>query len=85
MENDADGDGLSNGAEALYGTDPQNPDTDGDGVYDGAEVLAKTNPLTSALPAAVPSLGARGLVTALVLMLGFAEFARRRRSFSAPS
>jgi hypothetical protein len=86
VENDADGDGLSNGAEALYGTDPLNPDTDGDGVYDGAEVLAETNPLASNLLVAVPSLGAPGLATAAALMLGLglAEFARRRSRSSAP-
>lgn len=42
---DTDGDGLSDAAEALLGTDPNNPDTDGDGLCDGAEVLAGTDPL----------------------------------------
>ena len=41
---DPDGDGLSNGEEATYGTDPDNPDTDGDGYDDGDEVRDDTNP-----------------------------------------
>jgi hypothetical protein len=35
---DTDGDGLSNGQEAILGTSPTNPDTDGDGENDGVEV-----------------------------------------------
>jgi hypothetical protein len=35
---DTDADGLLDGDEALYGTDPANPDTDGDAIDDGAEV-----------------------------------------------
>lgn len=42
---DTDGDGLSDTAEAAFGTDPNNPDTDGGGVNDGTEVTAGTNPL----------------------------------------
>ena len=44
---DWDNDALINGAEALYLTDPKNPDSDGDGYPDGHEVLhggAPTNP-----------------------------------------
>ena len=43
---DEDGDGLTNGAEILGGTNPLLADTDGDGVKDGAEVAAGTSPLS---------------------------------------
>lgn len=36
---DRDKDGLSDQAEAVYGTDPDKADTDGDGTSDGDEVL----------------------------------------------
>jgi outer membrane protein OmpA-like peptidoglycan-associated protein len=43
---DDDKDGLTNGQERRYGTNPQNPDTDNDGLTDGDEVRKyKTNPL----------------------------------------
>ena len=35
---DQDGDGLTDELEAVFGTDPHNPDTDGDLALDGAEV-----------------------------------------------
>lgn len=41
---DDDEDGLPNSDEALWGTDPNNPDTDGDGFRDGEEVDAGHNP-----------------------------------------
>ena len=41
---DPDGDGLTNGEEALLGTDPQNPDTDGDSLDDGFEVGDPNDP-----------------------------------------
>jgi hypothetical protein len=34
---DSDGDGLSDAAEAVLGTDPDNVDSDGDGLADGAD------------------------------------------------
>ena len=45
---DSDQDGLSNDEEALYGTDPLNPDTDGDGYTDGVEVKSGYDPLKPA-------------------------------------
>ncbi len=43
---DTDHDGLTDGEERAYGTDPQNPDTDGDGLTDGDEAhIWHTNPL----------------------------------------
>ena len=43
---DDDNDGLTNGDERHFGTDPNNPDTDGDGLSDGDEVHKyRTNPL----------------------------------------
>ena len=36
---DSDADGLNDSDEALYGTDPGNPDSDGDGLLDGTEVF----------------------------------------------
>lgn len=41
---DSDGDGLADGDEPTYGTDPNNPDTDGDGLSDGEEVMLGTDP-----------------------------------------
>jgi hypothetical protein len=37
---DQDADGMSNGLELKYGTDPCNRDTDGDGITDGYEYFA---------------------------------------------
>jgi len=42
---DSDHDGLPDWEEALYGTDPHNPDTDGDGTPDGKEIALGRNPL----------------------------------------
>jgi hypothetical protein len=43
---DTDGDGFSDGQEALVlGTDPLAADSDGDGSSDGAEVAARSDPL----------------------------------------
>jgi hypothetical protein len=44
---DTDGDGLTDFAEEVLGSNPNNPDTDGDGVSDLAEALAGT-PLNGA-------------------------------------
>lgn len=42
---DSDGDGLLDGAEKLYGSDPNNPDTDNDGHSDAEEVNNGYNPV----------------------------------------
>ncbi|NMC51827.1 hypothetical protein GYA54_03820 [Candidatus Kuenenbacteria bacterium] len=42
---DSDTDGLTNIEEALYGTNPENPDTDGDTYQDGNELSNLYNPL----------------------------------------
>lgn len=45
-QQDTDGDGLTNQAEAGFNTDPNNADTDRDGLMDGVEVnQTRTNPL----------------------------------------
>jgi len=41
---DRDGDGLSDGDEVRYKTNPSKPDTDGDGFTDGVEVANGYNP-----------------------------------------
>ncbi len=74
---DADGDGLSDDAEHIIGTDPLKADTDGDGIPDGAEIDQGTNPLdgyvvqtgivaTAKTPGAAIDLwaGSEGIVTA---------------------
>ncbi|MEZ5538259.1 MAG: choice-of-anchor L domain-containing protein [Thiolinea sp.] len=38
MDEDADGDGLSDDLEVDLGTNPNNPDTDGDGIADNLEI-----------------------------------------------
>ena len=45
---DNDHDGLTNAQEALYHTDPGNPDTDGDGMPDAWEIKWGLNPLNPA-------------------------------------
>lgn len=45
MATDSDNDALPDTAEAIYGTDPNNPDSDGDGFKDGDEVNNGYNPM----------------------------------------
>ncbi|MDA0766682.1 MAG: hypothetical protein O3A92_07655 [Verrucomicrobia bacterium] len=42
---DSDGDGLSDGDEEAFGTDPFDPDTDDDGLNDGLEFANNADPL----------------------------------------
>lgn len=44
FKDDKDRDGLSDGKEAIFGTNPENPDTDGDGFTDGEEVRKGFDP-----------------------------------------
>ncbi len=44
-DKDSDQDGLSDGEEIRYMTDPLNPDTDGDGYLDGYEISKGRDPL----------------------------------------
>lgn len=45
---DSDQDDLSDEKEALYKTDPKNPDSDGDGYSDGSEVKSGYDPMKPA-------------------------------------
>lgn len=45
VDDDIDGDGLSNAEEAERGTFPYKADSDGDGIDDPSELKARTNPL----------------------------------------
>lgn len=45
IHEDSDGDGLTNGDEAVVGTDPNDPDSDGDLASDGAEWEGGSDPL----------------------------------------
>jgi hypothetical protein len=47
-QKDSDADGLFDWEEALWKTDPKNPDTDRDGTNDGEEIKLKRNPLKQA-------------------------------------
>ena len=40
LELDSDSDGITNGEEAILGTDPNSADTDGDGYFDSEEIHA---------------------------------------------
>ncbi|TSC74088.1 MAG: calcium-binding protein [Parcubacteria group bacterium Gr01-1014_44] len=42
---DVDHDGLKDAEEAVWGSDPYNPDTDADGFLDGEEILSGYDPL----------------------------------------
>ncbi|MBN8881021.1 MAG: hypothetical protein J0H73_01740, partial [Salana multivorans] len=93
-EDDADGDGLTNGEEEEdHGTDPNNPDTDGDGLSDGDEVKNGSDPLDAAsqpgsslaglLASTGSALVAASVIAVLSLVLGGAIVLvrRSRRTF----
>jgi len=48
MDEDSDGDGLTDDEEIAMGTDPFNHDTDGGGLIDGDEIAMGTDPLDPA-------------------------------------
>jgi gliding motility-associated-like protein len=48
---DDDGDGVPNGDEITYGTDPNDADTDNDGVTDGEEISGSDDSSTPYVPA----------------------------------
>lgn len=45
---DSDGDGLLDGEEDFYGTNPRRRDTDNDGLWDSLEILLGTDPVNVA-------------------------------------
>ena len=63
---DSDEDGLPDEAEAIVGTDPQNPDSDGDGLQDGDEFKKGSNPIVVELhPRCLESFNANGISSIL--------------------
>lgn len=58
---DRDGDGLSDEAEMVLGTNPNNSDTDGDGVSDGAALDLGLDPVTGAFTGIIGGIGAPGV------------------------
>ena len=62
---DADGDGLSDWKERLFGTNPNNPDSDRNGVSDGVQYASrKTLPNKEVSDSALNYLGATGAALA---------------------
>lgn len=58
---DTDGDGLNDGTERLYATDPRDTDTDNDGIPDGVEARFGWDPLSSATPSPATDTDGDGL------------------------
>jgi outer membrane protein OmpA-like peptidoglycan-associated protein len=97
VNDDCDGDGLTNDQEAALGTDPNNADSDNGRISDGAEVANKTHPRDArgemaAEPTDVQSRGGSlfGCATSptqnmswIALIFGALFFFRRRPIISA--
>lgn len=60
-QGDRDGDGLGDQQEALFGTDPDNPDTDADGLLDGEDPDPLHAPLDQSLSISVKTSRAQNL------------------------
>ncbi|MCB1120621.1 MAG: Ig-like domain-containing protein, partial [Verrucomicrobiae bacterium] len=75
---DSDGDGLSDMAETIIGSNPLDPDSDDDGYPDGVEIANGTNPLDGiALPASIiSSIELKGRATAVDVTENIAVLAR---------
>jgi len=76
-DTDSDDDGILDGTEYLYRTNPVAFDTDRDGLSDGEEVSMGSDPLDPTSP--VPEPGALLLqLTALLVLFGRAAMTARR-------
>lgn len=74
---DADGDGLSEAKEIIYGTDPKNPDTDNDGFPDGQEIQNGFDP-------ASPSRVLLSESRPQNLTIQYFQWARRQKNLTDP-
>lgn len=74
---DSDGDGLSDDAEFVIGTDPRNPDTGGMGLSDGAAIRQGLNPLRNrpVVTGVIASVSTPGLASDIYAESGVAVMA----------
>jgi hypothetical protein len=72
---DSDGDGVTDVAEAIAGSNPQSPDSDGDGVSDGEEAARRTSPTTRETARVVidPVNGERGVAVSREVIARFSQ------------
>jgi hypothetical protein len=77
MAPDSDGDGLSDDAEFVIGTDPNNPDTSGTGISDGAAIRQGLNPLQNrpVITGVIASVATPGLASDIYAQSGVAVMA----------
>lgn len=77
MAPDSDGDGLSDDAEFVIGTDPNNPDTSGTGISDGAAIRQGLNPLQDrpVITGVIASVATPGLASDIYAQSGVAVMA----------